>query len=121
MVLLTINVFMESTRILPVLKTSSMMIRSSSANKHKTQENETKNDNDFSAGQVEFELSEEFDTEVVDGDDSYQEDSYEYTRVHFFSRKPVLYNQRCCSQVVRSNNDVLRGVQVSYFAFPHMT
>jgi hypothetical protein len=110
MALLTINVYMESTRILPVFKTSGFMIRSSSANKDKTEQNETENDDDLSARQVEFELSEELDTEVVDGDDGYQEDSYEYTRVYCVSGKPVLYNQRCCRQVVRSNNDVLRGV-----------
>ena len=81
---------MESTGKFPILKAGGMGIRSTSTRKDQTQENESQDNNHFDARQVEFKFPKEFDTKIVDEDNSDQEYSYKSSWIDPFSRYPVL-------------------------------
>jgi len=81
---------MKSTRVLPVLKSSGMMIWTPSAHKNQTQENQANDDNDLNGRQPELEFAEEFDTKVVDKNDGNKEHCDESSRIDPGARHPEL-------------------------------
>jgi hypothetical protein len=106
---------MECARVFPVLKTSGMVIWASSTGNDQTDENQTKNNNDFDRGEPEFKLSEESDAEVVDSYNGYQEDCDEYSGVDLRARYPVLEHKGGSSKVVGCNNNVLLNLLVIFY------
>ncbi len=66
---LTSFVGSKCSRIIPVVESCWMLVRSASSSQDKSEDYEPKHDQDFGAGQPKFKLSEESDAEVVDGDD----------------------------------------------------
>lgn len=77
------------------------------------QEDQSDNNDDLQAAEPEFEFTEEFDAEVVDADDHNEEDSDEYTRVHFVRCYPILDDQRGSRELIGSNNNVLEPVRLA--------
>jgi hypothetical protein len=109
---LTQDIFMESTRMFPILKASGMAAGSASTCKDQTQEDEPQDDNHFDTGQVEFKFSEELDTKVVDEDNSDQ-DGYESSWVDSLSLSiPSTESPTGRCEVVWCDNDVQSSLSV---------
>ena len=98
---------MKSPRTLPILKSSCLVIWSSTAYKNQTQENQAKDDDHFYGGQPELKFTKEFDTEVVDENDRNKEYRDERSRIDPSTRDPVLDDQGRSRQIIRSDNNVL--------------
>jgi hypothetical protein len=65
------------------------MIRTSAQHENERKQNNTQDDNDLERRQPEFEFTEETDSEIVNADDSDQEDGDPYARIDLFRRNPV--------------------------------
>jgi sugar phosphate isomerase/epimerase len=98
---------MKSTRTLPILKASGVVIWTPSTHKNQTQENQANDDNHFDGRQPELEFAKEFDAKVVDENDRDKEYRDEGPGVDLSARNPILDNQRRSGQVIRSDDDVL--------------
>jgi len=108
---LTQDVFMKSPRTLPILKSSCVVIWSSSTHENQTQKNQANDDHHFDGRQPELKLAKEFDAEVVDENDRNKEYGDESSGIDPSARNPVLDNQGRSGQVIRSDNDVLELCQ----------
>ena len=71
----------------------------------------TYNCNDFDGTEPELELTEEFDTEVVDGNNSDEEDCYPDTWVDLFVGFPFLQNQGARRKLIGGSDNVLAPVR----------
>lgn len=74
------------------------------------QEDQSDNNDDLQAAEPEFEFTEEFDAEVVDANNHDEEDSDEYTRIHFLRWHPILDDQCGSRELIGGNNNVLEPV-----------
>lgn len=67
---LTLEVWLESTRVFPITETLPVTIGSAAERENQRQNDEADNDQDFQATEPEFKLPEKFNPEVVDRNDS---------------------------------------------------
>lgn len=110
-IIVSCDVPIKSSGILPISKALWIMVRAATTSKNQTEQNETEDHDDLDTGKPELELSKELDTKVIDEDDCDEEDCDEGPRIDLFTGNPVLEDEGSSCQVVWCNDNILRKVR----------